>query len=337
MSNLSPALAARLQAAIRKQGLQAAEEAIFANSAECYALVLDGPDDYRAVGNTRFGGEPDLPSPEHWPCSGDPQDPQAKFSNFIAQINFAELPQLPGGSPLPRSGLLSIFVRHMESAAKPVLLDAIFHAGPPGSLRRIPTPTRDRLANRYLLDLKGHRARAEVSLSIATYDREFQGRVQVATAEQFETESFGRLVDLEGEFWKRHHVGQVLGFATSSEHCTHLYRQIHFGQIGRRGLMFSDYWRTMTDYEAAIAFQREEGQAMLVDDYEEMRPEVTWLTDNALSIAAGAAEWRLLFRISSIYEVGLSMMDSDPLYVFIRDADLAAGNFSNLAGEVTQG
>lgn len=332
MIHLSPALASRLQAAIRKRGLQAAEEAIFAHAAACYAFVLDDPEDYRAVGNTRFGGEPDLPSWEHWPCSGDPKDPQAKFSNFIAQINFAELPDLPGGSPLPRAGLLSIFVRYMESAAKPVLLDAVYHTGPTGSLGRTPTPPQDRLADRYLVDLKGHRAKAEVSLSVATYDREFQWRVQAATAEQFETESFGRLVELEGEFWKGHHVGQVLGFATSSEHRTDLYRQIHFGQIGRRGLMFSDYWPTMTDYEAEIAFRSEEGQTMLVDDYEEMRPQVTWLTDNAASIAAGAAEWRLLFRIGSISE-----MDLCPLYVFIRDADLAAGNFSNLAGEVTQG
>ncbi len=232
MSQLSPALASRLQAAIRKHGLQAAEETILANAAECYALVLDGPDDYRAVGNTRFGGEPDLPSPEHWPCSGDPKDSQSKFSNFIAQINFAELPELPGGSPLPRAGLLSIFVRYMECAADPVLLDAVYRPGPTSALRRTPTPAQERLADQYLVDLVGHKVQSEVTLSVATYNRDLQRQVQAATGEKFETESFGRLVELEGEFWKRRHVGQMLGFATSYEDNTDLYRQVHFGRIG---------------------------------------------------------------------------------------------------------
>lgn len=68
-----------------------------------------------------------------------------------------------------------------------------------------------------------------------------------------------------------------------------------------------------------------------------MRGGVTWLVDNREMIARGTAEWRLLLRIDSNAEMDFWINDADPLYCFIRDADLARCDFSNLAGEVTQG
>ena len=50
-----------------------------------------------------------------------------------------------------------------------------------------------------------------------------------------------------------------------------------------------------------------------------------------------AAQWCMLFQIYSNQQMQLLINDADPLYVFIRNEDLANRNFQNLAGEVTQG
>ncbi len=55
-----------------------------------------------SCGSSKLGGEPDLPADFVWPLrNGQPL-------SFIAQINLAEIPEIPGGK-LPRKGLLSFF------------------------------------------------------------------------------------------------------------------------------------------------------------------------------------------------------------------------------------
>lgn len=54
------------------------------------------------IGSSKLGGEPDLPHDFNWPLrDGQPL-------SFIAQINLAEIPEIPGGK-LPGEGLLSLF------------------------------------------------------------------------------------------------------------------------------------------------------------------------------------------------------------------------------------
>ncbi|MFT3770412.1 MAG: YwqG family protein [Minicystis sp.] len=55
------------------------------------------------VGATRIGGEPDLPPLVPWPSSGK------RPMTFAAQLDLAELAQLPAARELPRDGLLSFF------------------------------------------------------------------------------------------------------------------------------------------------------------------------------------------------------------------------------------
>src|SRR4051794_39588709 len=127
MPDLSPELSGHLRRLIAKYELTAVADDIFANAAECFALTVAADEDYSSVGNTRFGGDPDLPPNVPWPSTGDPRDPKSRFSNFIAQINFAELPPLSSPSPLPPSGVLYLFVRYMECAAESVQLDAVYY------------------------------------------------------------------------------------------------------------------------------------------------------------------------------------------------------------------
>jgi uncharacterized protein YwqG len=68
-----------------------------------------------------------------------------------------------------------------------------------------------------------------------------------------------------------------------------------------------------------------------------MREGVTWLVENRDMIARSVTEWRLLLRIDSNAQMDFWINDADPLYSFIRHEDLARRDFSDIAGEVTQG
>src|SRR5215208_6088067 len=106
---LCPELLAELNAAIAKGHLEGVADEIHNNAAECHALIATGEDDYSSIGNTRFGGDPDLPKGVEWPTA--PGARRGKYPNFIAQINFGEIPRLPNEDVLPTAGLLYIFVR----------------------------------------------------------------------------------------------------------------------------------------------------------------------------------------------------------------------------------
>jgi len=66
-------------------------------------LTTSAPDDGIVVGESKFGGQPDMRPDFVWPQWSD-----APLS-FLAQFNLAALPQSPCTAVLPSSGLLSFF------------------------------------------------------------------------------------------------------------------------------------------------------------------------------------------------------------------------------------
>lgn len=324
MTALRPELLRKLRAAIEKVDLQDATELICEHATECLALVSLGEDDYSVVGNTRFGGDPDLPPEQAWPT--DPGDGQPRYANFIGQINFAELPPLTAGPALPPAGLLSIFVRSMESAADPVILDSLyFPEGPAGFMRRA-SPPEEELCDEYLVDLVPLKVGAVPTVSLAEFRKEFQTCLEEAAGE----DAMLGLLEVEEELTPLDRMGQLLGFANASDARENLYRQLALGRLGQRGLQFNDYWDSMEEYEADV-------RDMPDCDYEQMRPGVVWLMQHREEVAAEAADWQLLLRLNSNDGMNLLINDSDPLYVFIRRGDLARAKFDDLSGEVTQG
>jgi uncharacterized protein YwqG len=336
MSNLSSELAGELSRAIAKHKLDAVAGQIFDHAAECYAMVIDDAEDYATVGNTRFGGDPDLPSSIPWPCDGDPDAPDSRFSNFIAQINFAEFASLSSCvTALPQSGILYLFVRYMECAAEPVVLDGVFFDGDKSLLGRTPTPDSSRLADEYLIDLEPQKVRGVPAVSIASYRNELRVDIDRLTEEIDDEDGNLRRIYLQSDLCPDGQIGQLLGFANPGDEQENLYRQLFLARIEKRQLVYNDYWDSMEEYEAYIDEWRDDKP--MVEMYQGMRDGVTWLVENRDMIAKGVAEWRLLLRIDSNVEMNLNMMDADPLYAFIRDKNLAERDFSDLAGEVTQG
>jgi uncharacterized protein YwqG len=331
--HLAATLSAQLNAAISNRKLDMVGEAIRDNAAECYALVVDSREDYASVGNTRFGGDPDLPIDAQWPIDSDGE--HKRHSNFVAQINFADLPHLATNNALPITGILYIFVRYMGSASEAVLLDTIFYEGDASKLRRRPSPSEDQLCDEYLVDLVPQKIKSVPAVSIAHYRKAFRSHVEQHSPEIDGEEGGIRRMYLDSDLRESGQIGQLLGFANAGDERENLYREVVLDRLGKRALIYNDYWDSMEEYEAYILQWSNNSQ--LVSTYEKMRSGVMWLTSNRDLIAKSVDEWRLLFRIDSNRQMNLNINDADPLYVFIRHEDLANRNFSNLAGEITQG
>lgn len=328
--SLLPALRSELKALIGKHHLQSVAGLIESQAAECYAMVTVGEDDYSQVGNTRFGGDPDLPPGVSWPFDSD-----IGYSNFFAQINFAELPPLSADTGLPKHGLLYVFLQYMECAAEPVTYDTLFYDGDLRALCRQSVPDPEALADEYMVDLIPQRIRAIPSLSLPCFRKEFSRGVRENTQEVNGDHGTTRRINLEQDLKREGQIGQLLGFANAADERDDLYRQVVLGRLDKRRLVFNDYWETMEAYEAALAAYAPTDQRG--DYYRQMRPGVEWLTSNRELIAKSVEEWRLLLQLESNQPMNLWIADADPLYVFIRHEDLLRRNFSNVAGEITQG
>jgi uncharacterized protein YwqG len=330
---MNPTLQNQLNDLITKHKLDPVADEIRNNAAECYALVVDERDDYSRLGNTRLGGEPDLPVGVDWPFVED--DGERPFANFVAQINFAELPRSIDDSSLPESGILYLFVRYMESASEPVVMDSIFYDGDMTALARRESPAYEDLCDEYLVDLIPQKVKAVPAISLASYRKSFQRYVEQHAGSVDGEDGEFRRYELQSDLQLEGQIAQLLGFANAGDERENLYRQLVLAKMGKRRLVYNDYWDSMEEYEAYI--QQFNYDAKMVQFYERMREGVVWLTANSAAIQQAVDEWRLLLRIDSNFAMDLNINDADPLYVFIRHEDLANRNFSNLAGEVTQG
>lgn len=333
MPALTPELRDELDAAITRHHLDSVADEIRGNAEACYAMVTTGQDDYSTVGGTRFGGDPDLPAGATWPT--DPDKDKPTYSNFIAQINFAELPPLSESTGLPSSGILYLFVRYMDAASEPVILDSLYFDGPIETLARRSVPDTTALCDEYLVNLIPQRIQAVPAVSLANYREHLRKYVDEHTQKVDGADGGDRFHHLMADMRRKDQIGQVLGFANAGDESENLYRQVALGRLGKRNLIYADYWPTMQAYDAYIEKYRHDERSMKY--HEAMRDGVQWLISNREMIANVVDQWCLLFRIDSNLPMELNMNDADPLYVFIQQADLARADFSDLAGEVTQG
>ena len=87
---------------------------IFEESAlKAVCINPNAPDNYSKVGNTRFGGLPDLPVGVDYPTIDAPYDDKGfEHLSFFAQLNCTEL--APYQSYLPRTGMLYFFIENEE-------------------------------------------------------------------------------------------------------------------------------------------------------------------------------------------------------------------------------
>jgi Leucine-rich repeat (LRR) protein len=152
-----PAFVATLDEALRRHDLVRYRESLLALSRSGVRFTTTTPDDYTACGNTRFGGDPDLPPAFEYPVS------DGQHWIFIAQIDLAELAAYQ--SYLPRAGLLTFLVNDLEYSREVMVL----HHRPRTKLRRRPLPVD---AVQDAAPFRGFRASVERAYSLPFLYRE---------------------------------------------------------------------------------------------------------------------------------------------------------------------
>ena len=110
-----------LRSLIAKHRLQQVENAIVEQATECALLIRGQREDYAVVGNSRYGGVPDLPASIPWPHLLD------GYLNFLMQINLREIPSICGNT-LPKSGMLYFFLASDDDASD-VTAKVLFFGG----------------------------------------------------------------------------------------------------------------------------------------------------------------------------------------------------------------
>ena len=334
MAELHPDAARLLDEKIAEHRLERVAGYIRERAAPCYAVIASGADDYAAEGNSRLGGLPDLPDGAEWPTTTTAWgERKACAAAFFGQVNFAEIPPLGPPSPLPSSGLMHLFVDYIESAGDPVPLSASLT--PHGvSLSRRGPPAGFGICDEYLDGLNPVRIRFVPWISLPHNDDAFGAHIEAEGGVADGRDAFSRRIDLDQSLRHPSQIGQLLGYANTGDERENLYREVQLTRMGRREMVYADYWDSMEAYEKTL---QESAGTPFLESQEKMRPRVEWLMAHQAEITAGAAEWRLLLQVESNREMSLLINDADPIYVFVRHDDLSRGDFSDLAGEVTQG
>ncbi|MBW8688300.1 DUF1963 domain-containing protein [Chitinophaga sp. B61] len=106
-----PALATKLEEAVKAQGLEEYLSGLSRLGRKAVALATTEEDDYATPGNIRFGGLPDLPADIPYPYF-KAYNGEQKAMQFLAQINCANIAHLQ--DYLPRTGMLYFFIEDQE-------------------------------------------------------------------------------------------------------------------------------------------------------------------------------------------------------------------------------
>lgn len=123
-----PGFVRALDEALRANDLTRYREPLLQLSRKGVQFTTTERDDYSKTGNTRFGGDPDLPRSIPYPVD----EPFAWI--FLAQLDLNEI--APHQSYLPRTGTLSFFAADLEHVEEV----RVIHHAPGTTLRRCPPP-----------------------------------------------------------------------------------------------------------------------------------------------------------------------------------------------------
>lgn len=259
------------------------------------------PDDVIPVGASKMGGMPDLPRATPWPHrnGGDDGAPPRALS-FLLQVNLGDVTALMPDSPLPPSGLLSVFYDADQqpwgrNAGDEDAFKVLYTAGDL-PLERCEIPA----ALRALMDADGfpqtfNPCAVQLHLHVPfapLYDRlELRSQERVALDKALKRRSAGQVVPL-------HH--QLLGFGQYMQN--DLAYDLALEELGLN-------WLNLPKAGSPLMAQ----------------------------VDRAAGQWRFLLQIDSDEEYdgpGWSWGDVGTLYFVIHERDLAARDFSRVRMEL---
>ncbi len=209
---IAPSLLADLQQRINAADLSSHADAILATARPAVDLILDGPLS-GTLGETRFGGTPDLPADVDWPRNED-----GEALTFLAQINLSEISAFDG-NPLPARGWLYVFIGLDEPASD--VENLIFLVDGDTQLVATTAPTQSEWANdENYVDMPAQKLRLALFADIPRWaTQDFYDLVQAIEPDEDEADEVeSDLNDLGGNSHDAKSIGQLLGHASGIGH-----------------------------------------------------------------------------------------------------------------------
>lgn len=204
-TNFSAKSEKSLRTLIAKHELSVVADEIVNQAKEFVPLYLGKKENYRTLGNSRYGGVPDLPSSITWPMA------EGRFLNFLMQINLAEVPKVRN-NPLPKSGLLYFFLED-DGACTDVTAKVIWAPKNKATLRK--SPVTSHLAHEEFENLKPYQLMMGTGIDIPSYGSVLFEKARTEAPATAAGDGADRLFALinaaSGKQPRQKQVGQLLG------------------------------------------------------------------------------------------------------------------------------
>ncbi|MBE9008827.1 DUF1963 domain-containing protein [Pseudanabaenaceae cyanobacterium LEGE 13415] len=153
------------------------------------------------IGQSRIGGEPDLPASIPW----IKDDSLNLYFRFLMQINLAELPDFPENS-FPRQGMIYLFVDDYEDGAEQLV---VYTGTEP--LQPTPLPSDREFCNDWCVNLVPHRLAFHLSPDIPCwYSEEYDALCEKISDDQ--------AIDDLARALSNHAIGKLLGYVAGIGH-----------------------------------------------------------------------------------------------------------------------
>ena len=207
---INPQLLAELQQQINAADLSSHADAIAATARPAIDIILDG-ESQGALGESRFGGTPDLPAEMVWPRNED-----GETLTFLAQINLSEIPAFDD-NPLPARGWFYVFIGLDEPASD--VENLIFLVDGDAELVATTAPTGVEWANdENYVDMPAQKLKLALFADIPRWSTSDFETLAAAIAPDDETDLELELNDLGHNLRDENSIGQLLGHAKGIGH-----------------------------------------------------------------------------------------------------------------------
>ena len=196
---MNPELLIELSHNIKAMDLTPYRDILMKSARVAIDLKLDGAATME-IGESRFGGAPDLPSGSDWPSAKN-----GEKLVFLVQINLGEIPPFEG-NPFPNRGLLCVFLGLDEPASDVENRLFLFDDG---DLARAAVPSAGEMANENYLDIAPQRLKMVLRADVPHWQSRDWEIISDLMDENEDDEAINALSDLGGR--SSAHIGQLLG------------------------------------------------------------------------------------------------------------------------------
>jgi|GEM_PF-5179037 len=276
----------------------------------CVRLDLDEQSEDWPVGCSQYGGLPALPKDSSWPTCDE------GALAFIQQVNFSEIPDFPG-NPLPKRGLMSLFIEDDEEG----LFHVFYHNVAAGELEEKERPAGPMVpAYHNHHHLVAHRLLPRLAISLPTEGAEFESAAKTVG-------DFDLLHNLARTAFTtagpESHGGRLLGHRYWV-HADHIERACLLAH-GKPELL-NTYYFTREEIQKKLDEARHNHWQREIQQLEVALESLAWLEQHPLDELR--LPWLPLWCVESNFVVEACFWDAGAISMYITKEDLVAGDFS---------